>query len=166
MRVSAPFEPAIVCRDLNTMLAFYRDVLGMSVFSLDSIGAGPAGAARLSPDGYDIARLETERGDRLKLVAPRQSPQAQPARDFVLQRHGYAYLTYIVPDLRGVQAALRRAGAEILTGDEPVGFRPGVVELIFARDPEGNCLEFVERNDLAAYRPGGTRERWTEKEPG
>lgn len=153
MRVTAAFEPAIVCRNLEPMLAFYRDVLGMSVFSIDTIGAAQAGLARLSSGGYTIARLETDRGDRLKLVAPQQQPQSQATYGLVLQRHGYAYLTYIVPDVRSVHAALTQAGAEILTGAEPVAFRPGVVELIFARDPEGNCLEFVQRSDLADYRP-------------
>ena len=38
-------------------------------------------------------------------------------------------------------------------GAEPVTFRPGVVDLAFAQDPEGNYLEFVQRNDLNVYRP-------------
>ena len=155
MHVTAPFEPAIVCLDLPAMLGFYRDVLSMTVFSIDQIGPETACAARLSTSGYTIARLQTAGGDRLKLVAPRQVPAAQPSSDYVMQRHGFAYLTYIVPDLAATLATLRRAGTPILTGPTPIEFRPDVVQLFFAHDPEGNCLEFVQREDLADYRPTG-----------
>jgi catechol 2,3-dioxygenase-like lactoylglutathione lyase family enzyme len=153
MQVSAPFEPAIVARDMDAMLAFYQGVLGMSLFSLDRIAAEPALAAGLTANGYAIARLETSGGDRLKIVVPHDAPAAQAPKDYVMQRHGMAYLTYIVPDVRAVIAKLRAGGAHVRTGDEPVAFRPGVVDLAFAQDPEGNFLEFVERNDLGKYRP-------------
>lgn len=70
-----------------------------------------------------------------------------------MQRHGMAHLTFIVPDVRAVIAVLRKAGAPVPIGAEPVTFRPGVVDLAFAQDPEGNYLEFVQRNDLNVYRP-------------
>lgn len=156
MQVSAPFEPAIVAREMEHMLAFYRDVLGMSLFSLDHIAAAQASAAGLAASGYAIARLESAGGDRLKIVVPQQAPAPSERGAYVMQRHGFAYLTFIVPDVRAVIAALRMAGQVIRTGDAPVAFRPGVVELFFAEDPEGNCIEFVQRNDLATYRPAST----------
>jgi lactoylglutathione lyase len=153
MKVTAPFEPAIVARDLEAMLAFYRDALGMRVFSIDAIPAETARGAGLTAGGYSIARLETEGGDRLKIVAPQEAPPTPARTEYVMQRQGLAYLTYIVPDVRAVIARVRQAGGRLRTGPEPVAFRPGVVELAFAEDPEGNCLEFVQRNDLATYRP-------------
>lgn len=156
MKVSAPFEPAIVARDMPAMLAFYRDTLGLSLFSLDQIPAAPAQAAGLSSQGYAIARLESEGGDRLKIVVPLDAPQAHTPGAQVMQRHGLAYLTFIVPDVRAVLARLRAAGATVPTGPDPIAFRPGVVDLAFAQDPEGNYLEFVQRNDLNVYRPART----------
>lgn len=153
MEVTAPFEPALCVRDFDACVAFYRDVLEMSVFSIDEIPAELSARAKLAPDGYRIARLETRRGDRLKIVSPRTAPSPTPAADFVMARAGFGYLTFIVPDLGRVMAALDRAGARIVTGPAPVSFRPGIVDLFFAQDPEGNFLEFVQRSDLATYRP-------------
>jgi lactoylglutathione lyase len=152
MKVTAPFEPALCAHDFDRMLRFYTEVLGMSVFSIDDIGESASVAARLSPGAYRIARLETQGGDRLKLVAPKHPPQSQPARQWAMERGGFAYLTFIVPDLHAVMVALKAAGMTFPTGEQPVAFRAGV-ELFFACDPEGNCLEFVQRNDLATYRP-------------
>jgi hypothetical protein len=39
-----------------------------------------------------------------------------------------------------------------VTGTKVVEVRPGTF-LVFARDPEGNILEFVEYADVVAYRP-------------
>ena len=153
MRVSAPFEPAIVARNMQDMLAFYRDTLGMSLFSLDQIAASQAQAAGLSSGGYVIARLESQGGDRLKIVVPSDAPQAHIPGTLVMQRHGLAYLTFIVPDVRAIIGMLSAAGATLPTGPDPISFRPGVVDIAFAQDPEGNYLEFVQRNDLNVYRP-------------
>lgn len=153
MKVTTRFEPAISAANFESMLAFYRDVLGMTVFSIEEMPAERAAFAHISGTAYRLARLETEGHDRLKIVAALQSPKLQPDVSHLLERHGFAYLTFIVPDLRAVMGRLKKAGARLLTGPDPVPFRPGVVELAIAQDPEGNFLEFVERNDLASYRP-------------
>lgn len=152
MQVSAPFEPAIVASGMEPMLAFYRDALGLSLVSLDEIPGVQAAAAGLSPAGYTIARLDSAGGDRLKIVVPRLAGAASSRVVHVLERPGFSYLTFIVPDVRAVIDRLLRAGAKVRTGADPVAFRPGVVDLAFAEDPEGNCIEFVQRNDLATYR--------------
>lgn len=151
LEVSAPFEPAICVRDLERALAFYRDALGMSVFSIDMIAPDISRRANLTHHGYKIARLETSAGDRLKLVAPREIPPPHETEEYVLGRHGFAYLTFIVPDLSAIVAKLKAAGVPIRTGGE-IEFRPGV-QLVFTEDPEGNFLEFVQREDLETYRP-------------
>ena len=156
MQVTAAFEPAIVARDMEAMLAFYRGVLGMSLFSLDNISQAQARSAGLTPGAYSIARLETSGGDRLKIVVPQEPPTTQAPREWIMQRQGFGYLTFIVPDLAAVMSALAKAGATMRTGAQAIAFRPGVVELAIAQDPEGNCIEFVQRNDLATYRPART----------
>ncbi len=85
-------------------------------------------------------------------MEPKDAPKAQPSPDLILSRTGFVFLTYIVPDLQAVLAKLKAAGVTVRTGETPVEFKPGV-SLIFAEDPEGNLIEFVERNDLETYRP-------------
>ena len=59
---------------------------------------------------------------------------------------------HVIRDLALMLRRLTAAGAQVLTGDEPVEVRPGVW-LVFAKDPEGNVLEFVQYDDITAYRP-------------
>jgi lactoylglutathione lyase len=153
MQVSAPFEPAIVARHLESMVGFYRDVLGMSVFSTARVDASQCSLAGLSRHGCTIVRLDTAGGDRLKIVVPDEPPAANESPAYLLQRAGLGYVTFIVPDVRACIAAVKRHAGTLRTGPEPVPFRPGIVELAVAEDPEGNCIEFVQRNDLATYRP-------------
>src|SRR5262249_3758458 len=107
----------------------------------------------LAPEGYRIARLETEQGDRLKLVMRTDVAASQLASpEYVLDRSGFAYLTYIVPDLEVVLRALIEANAIIRTGAQPIRFKADVA-IAFVEDPDGNILELVERHDLETYRP-------------
>jgi catechol 2,3-dioxygenase-like lactoylglutathione lyase family enzyme len=152
MKVSAPFEPGLVVRDLERALAFYRDVLGMTVVAINDVPPEITQRAGLTMNGYRVVRLDTDGGDRLKIMGPKDTPAANPSPDLILSRTGFVFLTYIVPDLKAVHAKLTAAGVKVRTGKTPVEFKPGV-SLLFAEDPEGNLVEFVERNDLETYRP-------------
>lgn len=153
MKVSAPFEPGLVVRDLEKSVAFYRDVIGMKVVATNDIAPEVTQRAGLTQNGYRVVRLDTEGGDRLKIMGPKDAPAANPAPDLILSRTGFVFLTFLVPDVKAVLAKLNAAGVKVRTGTAPVEFRPGV-SLVFAEDPEGNIVEFLERDDLATYRPG------------
>jgi catechol 2,3-dioxygenase-like lactoylglutathione lyase family enzyme len=62
------------------------------------------------------------------------------------------YLTFIIGDVKAAMARLREAGVSFMTGTEPVQSRPGLY-VAFLRDPEGNIIELVQYDDVAAYRP-------------
>jgi catechol 2,3-dioxygenase-like lactoylglutathione lyase family enzyme len=62
------------------------------------------------------------------------------------------YLTFIVADVNAAIARLRAAGVSCMTGDERVQSRHGLY-IAFVRDPEGNVVELVQYDDMAAYRP-------------
>lgn len=152
MRMTAPLEVGICCRDLERLIAFYTEVLGLELVNLVEVPAEKAAAAHLSDAAYRVARLQTDWGERIKLLQPAAAPAEAPPTARILDRANSAYLTFIVPDLKATLARLLQAGMAVDTGPEPVEVREGTW-LVFGRDPEGNVLEFVEYRDVAAYRP-------------
>ena len=152
MKSVAPFEPAICVADLDGMMRFYCDVLGLSVFNVVNVAPEKSAPPGLSADGYRIARLETNDGQRFKLVQPNVAPKPAAARDYVLDRQGLAFATFLIEDLAGLVEKFETAGVPLMGAGKKFEVRDGVF-IAFARDPEGNCLEFVEYADITEYRP-------------
>ena len=148
----APLEPGIVCIDLARMLDFYTEVLGLKFVSDAEASAEMSTKFGTGPHGFRIIRLQTPYGERVKLIQPKKLSlkQTQPT-EWVFERQGIAYLTFVVTDVHEVTARLKRSGVESFS-EGPVNIREGITA-IFARDPEGNFIEFVEYADIAAYRP-------------
>lgn len=151
MKMVAPLEVGICCRDLDRLAEFYTGRLGCERVTDLEVPAEKARPSALSEAGYRVLRLQTPRGERLKLLQPAAAPAPAGRPRWVLGAQGIVYLTFIVDDLKAMIARLSAAGAEFLTGPEPVEVRPQTF-LAFLRDPEGNVLELVEYGDIAEYR--------------
>lgn len=151
--MTAPLEVGLAVRDMTRMRAFYEGALGLSFVSEIYVGSAKAARAALSPDGYTVVRLQSQKGERIKLLQPDRLPAAgdAPGQGFILERAGASYLTFIVDDLKALVGDLIRHGAELLTGSEPVEVRPGVW-LTFLSDPEGHIVEIVQYDDVSVYR--------------
>jgi lactoylglutathione lyase len=152
LKMKVPLEPGIVCHDIEQMLKFYVGVLGLSLVA--DAGAAPEKSRDLgaTPHGYRIVRLQTPYGERIKLVQPsKQPPKPNPVPEWVYERHGFTYLTFVIEGINGVVRHLKECGVKLI-GTEPVEVRKGVFA-IYSQDPEGNYLEFVEYPDIASYRP-------------
>ncbi|HET7893348.1 MAG TPA: VOC family protein [Candidatus Sulfotelmatobacter sp.] len=148
----APLEPGIVCIDIDRMFAFYTGVLGLH-FATDA-EALPEMSTRFGtgPYGFRIIRLQTPYGERIKLIQPRKTVLRQRENpDWVFERQGIAYITFVVSDVHEVVVRLKEHSVDLVS-EGPVPIRQGITA-IFARDPEGNFLEFVQYADLASYRP-------------
>jgi catechol 2,3-dioxygenase-like lactoylglutathione lyase family enzyme len=152
LRMVSPLEPGIVCLDIDRMLDFYTEVLGLKFVS--DAEASPEMSTKFGtgPNGFRIIRLQTPYGERIKLIQPKKvSLQKSPVPQWVFERQGIAYITFVIVDVQEVTARLRKFGVESFS-EAPVEIRDGITA-IFARDPEGNFVEFVEYDDLASYRP-------------
>lgn len=150
--MTVPLEPGIVCANIDAMLGFYTGVLGLTL--VGDAETKPELSARFgaTPHGYRIVRLQTPYGERIKLVQPkRDAPRPQSVPQWVFERHGLAYLTFVIADMQDVVTRLKAHGVKLLS-DGPVEVRPGVFAL-YCLDPEDNYVEFVEYPDPAAYRP-------------
>ena len=152
LSMAVPMEVGICRADLDAQLAFYTGVLGLALVNRVTVPPAKAAATGLSPHGYDVARLQTSYGERIKLLQPHAAPQARERGGAILDRQGSAYLTFIVRGLPGVVRALRARGVRFDSQPAPMEVRPGTW-LAFFRDPEGNVLELVEYDDPAGYRP-------------
>jgi lactoylglutathione lyase len=152
MRMTAPLEVGVCCGDLDGLMAFYVDVLGCTHVNTVEVPPEKARPAGLAADGYRVARLQTPRGERLKLLQPAAAPAAPEVPGWLLDRQGATYLTFIIDDLDAMLDRLQAAGVTTVTGWSKVEVRPGTF-LAFVRDPEGNVLEFVAYADINAYRP-------------
>jgi catechol 2,3-dioxygenase-like lactoylglutathione lyase family enzyme len=148
----APLEPGIVCADIESMLRFYSELLGFEMVSDAEATAEMSAQFGASPFGYRIVRLQTPCGERIKLVqtkGPAKLERVLPK--WIFERNGLAYLTFIVSDVGEVAARLRANGVRLIN-QEPMEVRKGF-HALFASDPEGNYVEFVQYADLASYRP-------------
>jgi len=152
LKMVVPLEPGIVCIDIDRMLEFYTDVLGLKFVSDAEASPEMSTEFGTGPNGFRIIRLQTPYGERIKLVQPKKTTLKQnPVPEWVFERQGIAYLTFIIADVHEVATRLKKYGVEFAS-KEPVEIRKGITA-IFARDPEGNFIEFVEYADLASYRP-------------
>lgn len=152
MKMVAPLEVGICCKNLEELKCFYIEQLAFSEISCFKIAADKAGDTGLTKGSYKVVRLQSPYGERLKLLEPQTAPVTANHSDTILERQGNMYLTFIVDDLAAMLARLKKAGAELLSGDKVVEVRPGTY-LVFAQDPEGNIIEFVEYTDILGYRP-------------
>ncbi len=158
MKMVAPLEPGIVCVDIGRMLDFYTRVLGLSVVSDAEATPEMSAIFGAAPNGFRIIRMQTPYGDRVKLVQlknGRHGSGIQPP-EWVFERQGLAYITFIVADINEVTARLTEHKIKLVR-PEPVEVRKGFVAL-FAEDPEGNFVEFVQYDDISTYRPDLYRE--------
>lgn len=150
-RMTAPLEVGLAVRDLKTMRAFYETALGLSFVSEIRVPGHKAEEAAMCREGYTVIRLQTQTGERIKLIAPDRVPEAQKQDGLILERAGASYLTFIVDDLKALLDRLVAHGATSMTGPERIEVRPGVW-LAFVTDPEGHIVEVVQYDDVAAYR--------------
>jgi catechol 2,3-dioxygenase-like lactoylglutathione lyase family enzyme len=152
LNMVSPLEPGIVCVDLDCMLAFYTEVLGLKFVSDAEATAQMSTEFGTSPNGFRIIRLQTPYGERIKLVRPLKTVLKQnPVPEWVFEGQGIAYITFVVADVHQVAARLQHYQVQVMSKG-PVEIREGI-NAIFAKDPEGNFVEFVQYADLASYRP-------------
>ncbi|HEV2269739.1 MAG TPA: VOC family protein [Steroidobacteraceae bacterium] len=151
MKMVAPLEVGICCTALEPLIRFYGHLIGCELINIIDVPAANAEKAALSWGPYRVARLQTPSGERLKFLQPSLTPRQDGPDRWILDRRNTTYLTFIVDDLGSMIERLHSLGAEITTGPRPVEIRAGV-RLCFARDPEGNILEFVEYDDVTSYR--------------
>ena len=141
----------LVVTDLPRMLAFYRDLLGLTVTKQATISGEWIGkTVGLENASADVVYLDLPSGPRIELLKFRTP---EPVRVPGVERPnalGIRHLAFKVDDIESVVARLASAGVGFFSDvqavpDSQVTYAGGVRKrLVYFRDPEGNILELCE----------------------
>lgn len=138
LKAEAPIFLALVVRDLERSVRFYRDVLGMEEIKQVVVPDAKAAAGKFAAHGF---RFRTFRLGplALKLVEAAGTPAA--ADGLVDSHAGVRYIAFVVDDLDAAHRELEARGVRFLSPILPPEPDQGVDRLVFFRDPDGNLLE-------------------------
>lgn len=131
----------ITVHDLETVLPFYRDVLGFDVASRFAVD-GEAFSDAVDVDGAaaDFVHLEAG-GVRIELVE--YDPEGEAVSVATPNQPGGMHPAFTVDDLEAFYAGLPD---DVETLDEPQTTATGN-SILFVRDPEGTLVEVLEIAD-------------------
>jgi catechol 2,3-dioxygenase-like lactoylglutathione lyase family enzyme len=127
----AAIDLGIVTNNLDAMLAFYGDKLGLDFeATIDMPGGGVMHRYRVGDSVVKI--VETE---------PRPPVEATPGG--IRAATGYRYWTIHVPDINALVAKLEGEGVEVAVPVKTI--RPGVA-IAMVVDPDGNWVELLQNS--------------------
>ena len=136
-----------VVRDLERMVRFYRNSLGLTVIREVESNSPPTGDHTGIPGAQRLlVFVGKPNGEHLLELVHFINP---PSPDGHLERNqlGAAHVCFNVDNIDNIYAKLDSEGVEFVTKpiykDSPDGTRIGVC---YAKDPEGNWLEFIEKS--------------------
>ena len=152
LKMTTPLEVGISTVDIEQMIRFYTEVLGLKLIADNKVAPEMSTLTGATPSGYRIVRLQTPFGERVKFVQTGNPTPVTKRPRYVMERQGLAYLTFVIADLDTTIERLKEHHVMLLSEGRKVEVRSGVFA-IYAIDPEGNFIEFVEYRDVQAYRP-------------
>ena len=152
LKMTAPLEVAISVNDMNKMLPFYTEILGLKKFADNQVPPEMTHRVGQTPHGLRVVRLLTPYGEMVRLIQVGKPPKPSEVPRYIFDRHGLIYVSFLVADLDGVLKRLKEHEVKLVSGDQKIEVRPGVF-VVYALDPEGNYVEFLEYPDIASYRP-------------
>ncbi len=152
LKMTAPLEVAVSVNDVDKMLRFYTEVLGLKKVSDAKVPSEMTKKTGQSAHGLRVVRLATPYGEWIRLIQTGQPPKPGEAPEYVFDRHGLVYVSFLVTDIDGIIKRLKENGVKLQSGDAKIEVRPGLF-IVYALDPEGNTIEFLEVPDVSSYRP-------------
>ncbi len=138
--------------NIERTIDFYREMFGME----QDCDVFPFGG----PDFSAVMGLEDAQGRMCMITGgdvslelfefTKPTPQQKRA-DYPVADHGYSHFGFSVENIDEVHDRLRAAGVPIHC---PVTTFPGGMKAIYARDPDGNVFELLERVTTASTAAG------------
>lgn len=133
-------------RDVERSLAFYRDLLGLTVVAdMQPEADYPARVTGFTGERFRIVYLQLgSAGHILELIQYKVHP-GEPL-PLATNRAGCAHICFLVDDLRALHSRLTAQGAQFVS--EPVPITQGVNRggfAVYLRDPDGITIELLQR---------------------
>ena len=118
----------VIVSDIKASLNFYQTTLGLEFVGITPVWFGTMHRLRFGTSDF-------------KLIEPKTVP---PKGAIGLEKQvGFRYVTFVIKNLSELCAELKGKGVEFALSEREV--RPGV-RIAMVKDPDGNIVEFVERN--------------------
>jgi glyoxylase I family protein len=137
----------IVVGNMQTMIGFYRDLLGMRLTKQAVIsGRWIEAATGLSSVEAEVAFLQAPTGPGIELIHYRTSEGPSPEGLGRPNTKGFRHIAFRVRDIEGLVATLKAAGVALLSEVQQVpatqvDYADQRKRLVYFHDPEGNLLE-------------------------
>jgi glyoxylase I family protein len=137
----------LVVENLQTMIAFYQDLLGLRLTKRATItGLWIDAVTGLPHVEAEVAFLELPQGPGIELIEYRRPKGPRPAGLGEPHTKGLRHIAFRVADLDALAAAMRAAGVALASEIQQVpsaqvDFAQQRKRLVYCRDPEGNLLE-------------------------
>ncbi|MCX5818934.1 MAG: VOC family protein [Deltaproteobacteria bacterium] len=152
LKMTAPLEVAISVNDMDKMLKFYTETLGLKKVADAKVPPELTTKIGQTTHGFRVVRLATPYGEWIRLIQTGHPSEPNPIPPYVFDRHGLVYVSFLVTDIDSIVQRLKENGIKLQSGDTKVEVRPGLF-VVYAVDPEGNFIEFLEVPDISSYRP-------------
>ena len=133
----------IVVNNLDAMVDFYCNTLGLKEFHRAESQAPPEGDHTGIPHARrTLVFVGFDEGHRIELVKFHEPPAA-PGHQQISQL-GTSHICFNVEDLEATYRELSEAGIEFVTEPKFRDTEDGRRGIVYASDPEGNWLEFLQ----------------------
>jgi catechol 2,3-dioxygenase-like lactoylglutathione lyase family enzyme len=118
----------VIVSDIKASLNFYQNILGLTFVGTVPLWFGTMYRLRFGTSDF-------------KLVEPKTVP---PRGAIGLEKQiGFRYVTFVIENLSELCKNLQKSGIEFTLPEKEI--RPGV-RIAMVKDPDGNIVEFVQRN--------------------
>jgi catechol 2,3-dioxygenase-like lactoylglutathione lyase family enzyme len=152
LKMTAPLEVAVSVNDMDKMLKFYTEILGLKKVSDAKVPPEMTTKVGQTAHGLRVVRLATPYGEWIRLIQTGKPSKPAEVPQYVFDRPGLVYASFLVTDIDSIVKRLKENGVKLQSGDAKIEIRPGLF-VVYALDPEGNFIEFLEVPDVSSYRP-------------
>ncbi len=147
--------PAVIVSDMDRALAFYRDLLGLTVADKKGVDTGWDDGEEQRWNAYHekvcgipgakikVVFLSAPDGSQLELVEYVE-PKVPPAPRRAFSEPGSAIIPFALNDSAATVAALRAAGVDVIADPEPYLLDGVRSNTTYLHDPDGNTICLFE----------------------